>query len=43
MQSQFIEEFINDIYLSYENNIIIIRKSRYVKKSFNVFIEHILL
>ena len=40
MQLQFIREFVNDIYLFYNNNIIIIRKSRRVKKLFDVFIKH---
>ena len=43
MQSQFIKEFVNDICLSYNNNVIIIRKGRRVKKSFNVFVKHTLL
>ena len=43
MQSQFTKEFINDIYLFYDDNIIIIRKSRRVKKLFNVFVKHTLL
>ena len=43
MQSQFIKEFVNDIYLSYNDNVIVTRKSRRAKKSFNVFIKHISL
>ena len=43
MQSQFIREFINDICLFYNNNVIIIRKSRRVKKSFEIFVKHTLL
>ena len=43
MQSQFIREFVNDIYLSYDNNVIVIRKSRRVKESSEVFVKHILL
>ena len=43
MQSQFIKEFVNDIYLFYNNNVIVIRKNRYVKKSFNIFVKHISL
>ena len=43
MQLQFTKEFINDIYLSYNDNIIVIRKSRRVKKSFDVFVKHISL
>ena len=31
MQLQFIREFVNDIYISYNDNVIIIRKSRRVK------------
>ena len=43
MQSQFIREFVNDIYLSYDDNAIIIRKNRRVKKSFDIFVKHTLL
>ena len=43
MQSQFTRKFVNDIYLPYNDNVIIIRKSRRIKKLFNVFIKHILL
>ena len=43
MQSQFIREFINDICLSYDNNVIVIRKSRRVKESFEIFVKHTLL
>ena len=43
MQSQFIREFVNDIYLFYNNNVIVIRKGRRVKKSFDVFVKHISL
>ena len=43
MQSQFIKEFINDIYLLYKDNVIIIRKNRRIKESFNVFVKHTLL
>ena len=43
MQSQFIREFVNDIYLFCDNNVIVIRKSLRVKKSFDVFIKYILL
>ena len=43
MQLQFINEFVNDIYLFYNNNVIVIRKSRRVKKSFDIFVKHILL
>ena len=31
---------VNDIYLLYDDNVIIIRKNRRVKKSFNIFIKH---
>ena len=40
MHLQFIKEFVNIIYLSYNNNIIIIWKKRRVKKSFKIFIKH---
>ena len=40
MQSQFTKEFINDICLSYNNNVIIIRKNRRAKESFEVFVKH---
>ena len=43
MHSQFIKEFINDIYLSYNDNVIVIRKDRRVKRSFGIFIKHISL
>ena len=43
MQSQFIREFVNDIYLSYNDNVIIIRKSRRVKELFEIFVKHISL
>ena len=43
MQSQFTKEFVNDIYLSYDDNVIIIRKGRRVKESFEVFVKHISL
>ena len=43
MQSQFIKEFINDICLFYNNNVIVIRKSRRVKGSFEIFIKHTLI
>ena len=41
MHSQFIKEFVNDIYLSYNDNVIVIRKSRRVQKSFKIFVKHI--
>ena len=40
MHPQFIKEFINVIYRSYDDNVIIIRKKRRVKKSFEIFIKH---
>ena len=43
MQSQFIREFVNDIYLSYNDNVIVIRKSRRIKELFNIFVKHTLL
>ena len=43
MQSQFIREFVNDIYLPYNDNVIIIRKSRRVKELFNICVKHTLL
>ena len=43
MQSQFTREFVNDINLPYNNNVIVIRKNRRVKESFNVFVKHISL
>ena len=40
MHSQFIKEFVNIIYLFYNNNVIIIRKNRRVKKLFKIFVKH---
>ena len=40
MHSQFIKEFINIIYRFCDNNVIIIRKKRRVKKLFKIFIKH---
>ena len=40
MHSQFTKEFVNDIYLFYNNNVIVIRKDRRVKKSFKIFVKH---
>ena len=40
MHLQFIKEFVNDIYLFYDNNIIVIRKGRRVKELFEVFVKH---
>ena len=43
MHSQFIKEFVNDIYLFYNNNVIVIRKNRRVKELFEIFVKHISL
>ena len=43
MHSQFIKEFVKIIYLFYDDNVIIIRKERRVKESFEVFVKHISL
>ena len=43
MQSQFIKEFVNDIYLFYNDNVIVIRKKRRVKELFEIFVKHISL
>ena len=43
MYSQFIKEFVNVIYLFYNDNVIITRNERRVKKSFEIFIKHISL
>ena len=40
MQSQFTKEFVNDICLFYNDNVIVIRKSRRVKESFEIFVKH---
>ena len=40
MHSQFIKEFVNIIYRFYNNNIIIIRKSRRVKRLFEIFVKY---
>ena len=40
MHSQFIKEFIKIIYLFYNNNVIVIRKKRCVKKLSKAFIKH---
>ena len=40
MQSQVTKEFVNDIYLSYNDNVIIIRKGRRAKGSFKIFVKH---
>ena len=43
MHSQFTKEFVKIIYLFYNDNVIVIRKERRVKKSFEVFVKHISL
>ena len=43
MQSQFTKEFVNDIYLFYNDNVIVTRKGRRAKKSFEIFVKHTLL
>ena len=40
MHSQFIKEFVNVIYRFCDNNVIVIRKKRRVKKSFEIFVKH---
>ena len=40
MHSQFIKEFVNIIYRFCDNNVIVIRKKRRVKKLFKIFIKH---
>ena len=40
MYSQFIREFINIIYLFYDDNVIIIRNERRVKESFEISVKH---
>ena len=40
MHSQFIREFVNIIYQFYNDNVIIIRKRRCVKKSFKIFVKY---
>ena len=40
MHSQFIKKFVNIIYRFYNNNVIIIRKKRYIKKLFKIFVKH---
>ena len=40
MHLQFIKEFV---YLFYNNNVIVIRRKRRVKKLFEIFIKHISL
>ena len=41
MHSQFTKKFVKIIYLFYDDNVIIIRKKRRVKRSFEVFVKHI--
>ena len=43
MHSQFTKEFVKVIYLFYNDNVIVIRKERRAKESFEVFIKHTLL
>ena len=43
IHSQFTKEFVKIIYLFYDDNVIVIRKERRVKESFEVFIKHISL
>ena len=43
MHSQFIKDFVNVIYLFYNNVVIIIRNERRVKESFEIFVKHISL
>ena len=40
MHSQFIKKFVNVIYRFYNNNVIIIRKKRRVKKLLKIFVKH---
>ena len=40
MHSQFIKKFVNVIYRFYNNNVIIIRKKRRVKKLFEIFAKY---
>ena len=40
MHSQFTKKFVKIIYLFYDDNVIITRKGRRVKKSFKIFIKH---
>ena len=43
MHSQFIKKFVSVIYLFYNNNIIVIRNKRRVKRLFEIFVKHISL
>ena len=40
MHSQFIKKFVNVIYRFYDDNVVIIRKRRRVKKSFEIFAKY---
>ena len=40
MHLQFIKKLVNVIYRFYNNNIIIIRKNRYIKILFKIFVKH---
>ena len=40
MHSQFIKKFVNVIYRFYNNNVIIIREKRRIKRLFKIFAKH---
>ena len=40
MHSQFTKKFVKVIYLFYNDNVIVTRKERRVKKSFKIFVKH---
>ena len=40
MHPQFIKKFVNIIYRFCDNNVIIIRKRRYIKRLFKIFAKH---
>ena len=40
MHSQFTKEFVKIICLFYNDNVIVIRKERRVKESFEIFVKH---
>ena len=40
MHSQFIKKFVNIIYRFYDDNVIVIRKKRRIKKLFEIFVKH---
>ena len=40
MHSQFIKKFVNIIYRFYDNNVIVTRKKRRVKRLFKIFVKH---